>query len=98
MIIDVYTHLISKRVGAILNRGRYYGEGKDFSYPTGNDEAEERLKIMDRYGIDFQVLTQTTPVLLGYDAGEADEICRLASSQHLLRVYIYQSEILPFLP
>jgi hypothetical protein len=40
MIIDVYTHLISKRVGAILNKGRYYGEGKEFPYPAKNDEAE----------------------------------------------------------
>jgi glutaminyl-tRNA synthetase len=43
MIIDVYTHMISKRVGAILNKGRYYGDGKEFPYPAKNDEAEERL-------------------------------------------------------
>jgi len=82
MIIDVYTHLISKRVGAILNKGRYYGDGKDFPYPATNDEAEERLRIMDKYGIDLQVLTQTTPVLLGFNAREADEICHLSNEDN----------------
>ena len=52
MIIDFYTHLISKRVGKILVKGKYYGPGKQFGYPEENAEAESRLALMERYGAD----------------------------------------------
>jgi len=82
MIIDFYTHLISKRVGKILVKGKYYGPGKQFGYPEKNGDPEHRLGVMEKYGIDVQVLTQTTPVLLGYNAAEAAEICRLSNDDN----------------
>ena len=37
---------------------------------------------MEKYGIDVQVLTQTTPVLLGFNASEAAEICRMSNDDN----------------
>ncbi len=82
MIIDIFAHHISPRVGKILFRAKYYGEGKQFHYPAQNADAEVRLKLMDKYQIDVQALSQTTPVLLGFGAGEAAEICRLSNDDN----------------
>ena len=89
MIIDFYTHLISKRVGKMLVKGKYYGPGKQFGYPEENAEAESRLALMEKYGVDIQVLTQTTPVLLGYKAKEAAEICRFSNDDNYVLCKAY---------
>ena len=82
MIIDIFCHHISKPVGKILDRGKYYGQGKQFSYPVQNADAEVRLELMDKYGIDIQALSQTTPVLLGFNTEDAIEICRLSNDDN----------------
>ncbi|MFC1910256.1 amidohydrolase family protein, partial [Chloroflexota bacterium] len=82
MIIDCYTHLISRRVGKILLKHKYYGPGKQMGYPEDNGDAGARLALMDKYGVDVQVLTQTTPVLLGFNAVDAAEICRLSNDDN----------------
>ena len=82
MIIDIYAHHISRSVGKLLLREKYYGEGKQFDYPVENADAEVRLSLMDRYGVDVQALSQTTPVLLGFNADEAAEICRLSNDDN----------------
>jgi predicted TIM-barrel fold metal-dependent hydrolase len=82
MIIDVYCHHISPAVGKILASGRYYGQGKEFDYPQQNADPEVRLGLMDRYGVDIQALSQTAPVLLGFDAAEAAEICRISNNDN----------------
>jgi len=76
MIIDIYSHHISKSAAQILNRGEYYGDGKEFAYPPQNEDPEVRLGLMDKYGVDMQALSQTTPVLLGFGPEDAAEICR----------------------
>lgn len=82
MIIDTFAHHISRLVGKIVAQKEYYGAGKQFEYPEENADAEARLSLMDKYGIDVQVLTQTTPVLLGFNADEAAEICRLSNNDN----------------
>ena len=34
MIIDMYAHHISRRVGEMLLKGKYYGPGREFPFPT----------------------------------------------------------------
>ncbi|MEX2751740.1 MAG: amidohydrolase family protein, partial [Candidatus Freyarchaeota archaeon] len=53
--------------------------GRQFWYPPESDDVEKRLRIMDKYGVDVQVLSQTPPILWGLGAGEAAEICRASN-------------------
>ncbi len=89
MIIDIFSHHISKSVGKIIEKGKYYGPGKQFPYPAQNADAEVRLALMDKYGIDVQAVSQTTPVLLGFNPEDAAEICRLSNDDNyrLCRAY-----------
>lgn len=82
MIIDIYCHHISKSVAKILEKTPYYGEGKEFPYPLQNSDPEVRLGIMDKYGIDVQALSQTTPTLLGLNEKDAAELCRLSNQDN----------------
>ena len=89
MIIDISAHHISRSVSKLMVKAKYYGEGKEFSYPLQNADPEVRLGIMERHGIEVQVLSQTAPVLLGFGADEAAEICRLSNNDNyaLCRAY-----------
>lgn len=82
MIIDIFAHHISRKVGEKLARTPYYGEGKQFNYPPQNADAEVRIGLMDKYGIDIQALSQTTPVLLDFNAEEAAEICHISNDDN----------------
>ena len=82
MIIDVFCHHVSRSVGKLIDKGKYFGEGNEFSYPPQNADAEVRLGLMEKYGIDIQALSQTTPVLLGFEAEDATEICRLSNNDN----------------
>jgi predicted TIM-barrel fold metal-dependent hydrolase len=82
MIIDIAAHHISKSVGQILLKNKYYGEGKEFFYPPQNADPEIRLSLMGKYGINIQALSQTTPVILGFGAKDAAEICRLSNDDN----------------
>jgi len=82
MIIDIFTHHISRPVGQLMKKSNYYGEGKEFPYPPQNADPEVRLAVMDKYGINIQALSQTTPVLLGFGAEDAAEICRLSNDDN----------------
>ncbi|OGO32218.1 MAG: hypothetical protein A2Z29_00310 [Chloroflexi bacterium RBG_16_56_11] len=89
MIIDIFSHHISRAVGEMVARGRYYGPGKQYPYPARNADVEVRLGLMDKYGIGVQALSQTTPVLLGFRAAEAAAICRVSNDDNytLCRAY-----------
>ena len=90
MIIDVFCHHISKSVGQMMSKAKYYREGidpdtgctKEFIYPMQNADPEVRLGLMDKYRIDIQALSQSAPVLLGFDSENAAEICRLSNSDN----------------
>ncbi len=79
MIIDIYCHHISKSAGKILEKTKYYGEGKQFSYPLANADPEARLGLMDKYGVDVHALSQTTPALLDLSIEDAAEMCRVSN-------------------
>jgi len=84
LVIDIFCHHISKSVGQILPKKKYYSyqEGKEFSYPIQNGDPEVRLGLMKKHGVDIQALSQTTPVLLGFSPKEASEICRLSNNDN----------------
>jgi len=82
VIIDIYAHHISREVGKKLLKTKYYGEGKQFNYPPQNADVEVRLVLMKKYGIDVQALSQTTPVLLDFNADDAAEICRISNDDN----------------
>src|SRR4030043_1318448 len=82
MIIDIYSHHISKSVAEILAKAKYYGQGKQFPYPVENGDPEVRLKLMDSYGVDIQALSQTHPVLLGLSSEDATEICQRSNNDN----------------
>ena len=82
MIIDIFNHHISPSVGKMMEKAKYYGEGKEFPYPVQNADPEVRLSLMDKYGVDIQALSQTTPVLLGLNPEDAAEVCRLSNSDN----------------
>lgn len=85
MIIDFSSHIIPPDVGKILAKKPYYGPlSKNsnryyFPYPPNNADPKVRLSVMDKYGVHMQLLSQTTPVLLGFNAREAAIICRLSN-------------------
>ena len=90
MIIDVFCHHIGKSAMKLVNdRSRYYGSGRQYPYPDQNADVEVRLGLMEKYGIDVQALSQTTPVLMGFGAEDAAEICRLSNDDNfsLCRAY-----------
>jgi len=82
MIIDIFSHHISESVGVILEKTKYYGEGKEFPYPLQNADPEVRLALMEKYGIDMQALSQTTPILLGLSNEDAAELCRRSNNDN----------------
>jgi hypothetical protein len=61
VIIDIYAHHISERVAKYVVKGKYYGEGKEFPFPPQNADPQARLALMDKYGVNIQALSQTTP-------------------------------------
>jgi len=85
MIIDVFCHHSSKAVEELIEKARRREEAKgtkrswtpqsEFPFPLKSADAEFRLSLMDKYGIDIQALSQTTPALFGIEAEDAAEIC-----------------------
>ena len=82
MIIDIYAHHISERVAKYVVKGKYYGEGKEFPFPPQNADPQARLALMDKYGVNIQALSQTTPLLLGWNPQEAAELCRMSNEDN----------------
>lgn len=78
-VIDFSAHIISEDVGEVLENKKYYGPGRQFPFPADNADVEKRIGVMDKYGVDVQVLTQTSPVLLGFNAMEAAKVCRMSN-------------------
>jgi len=82
MIIDCFCHYISDAVGKLVSKTKYYGEGREFPYPTQNADPEVRLSIMAKYAVDVQAISQTAPVLLGLNDDDAVEACRLSNQDN----------------
>ena len=82
MIIDIFSHHISKKAGAMIKNPKAYGVGEDYFIPSQNADPEIRLNLMDKYGVDIQALSQTTPQLLGLNSEEAVELCRISNDDN----------------
>jgi predicted TIM-barrel fold metal-dependent hydrolase len=82
LIIDFSAHLISRRVGKYIARGKWYGPGNVMAFPESNADPEVRLALMEKYGVDMQALTQTAPVIVGFNPDEAAEICRMSNDDN----------------
>lgn len=76
MTIDVFCHHISRPVGKFLDRVKFYG------YPVQNADPEVRLGLMEKYGIDVQALSLTTPILLNFNTDKAAEICSMSNNDN----------------
>ena len=78
MIIDFSCHIITREVEEKLSaRKNFQRLQKNFASESSDPEA--RIKVMEKYGIHMQVLTQTTPILVGLRAEEAAEVCRISN-------------------
>jgi uncharacterized protein len=82
LIIDFSCHHISRNVGKIMAKGKWYGEGNVMGYPVQNADPEVRLALMEKYGVDMQALTQTAPVIIGFSPSEAAKICRISNDDN----------------
>ncbi len=78
MIIDFSSHIILREVEERLaTKKNFMALQKNFA--SESSDPEKRIRLMKKYGIDMQVLTQTTPVLEGLSAKEASEICKISN-------------------
>jgi aminocarboxymuconate-semialdehyde decarboxylase len=82
LIIDFSSHYISRETGKIIARGGWYGKGNALPYPEENADAEVRLALMEKYGVDMQALSQTAPVIMGFSPAEAADICRISNDDN----------------
>ncbi len=81
MIVDFSTHLITEKVAKELQKKPYYGpdERWEFRVPQKNADAKSRLELMDKYGIDVQVLSLTSGALMGFGPDEAAKVCKMSN-------------------
>lgn len=82
MIIDFSSHLISRRVSKYIEKAGWYGPNNLMKHPLQNADPEVRLALMEKYSVNMQALTQTAPVLIGFNAEEAAEICRMSNDDN----------------
>jgi predicted TIM-barrel fold metal-dependent hydrolase len=95
MIIDFSSHIILKEVEERLaSKKNFMTLQKNFA-PDSSD-PEKRIRLMKKYGIDKQVLTQTTPILEGLDAEEASEICRISNDAIGSMCRAFPERFIPF--
>ena len=66
------------------------------NFASESSDPEERIKVMEQYGIDMQVLTQTTPILVGLRAEEVAEVCRISNDAIGKVCRSYPDKFVPF--
>jgi aminocarboxymuconate-semialdehyde decarboxylase len=79
MIIDFSAHYLTPEVAKILDE-----TGRE-PWPAETVTVEDRLKTMSKYGVDMQVLSLTTPYLLGINPKNAAKACK-ASNDSIQKV------------
>ncbi len=84
MTIDIFCHHIPRSISQLIKKTGFYEAGSSEAggwqpYPADNADPEVRLQVMDKNGIELQALSQTIPVLIGSNAEEAAQICRLSN-------------------
>jgi predicted TIM-barrel fold metal-dependent hydrolase len=78
MVIDIFPHLISERVlGFLMSRKEFR-----FRPAPDNGDIDARLAVMERYGIDIQAISPTTPILVGLNPMDAAEVCKMSNDDN----------------
>ena len=95
MIIDFSSHIITNEVEEALSSKKDFGLIKN-NFAPDNSDPERRIALMDKYGIDMQVLTQTTPVLIGLETQKVSEICRISNDAIGKICQSYPKRFIPF--
>jgi uncharacterized protein len=95
MIIDFSSHIILREAEGKLSAQ------KDFlllkkNFETETSDPEKRIAQMEKYGIDMQVLTQSTPVLEGLSASASAEVCRISNDAIGRMSRDYPKRFIPF--
>ena len=67
---------------------------KNFASETS--DPEERIKVMEKHGIDMQVLTQPTPIVVGLRTEETEEVCRITNDAIGKVCRSYPDKFVPF--
>ncbi|MGI0092228.1 MAG: amidohydrolase family protein [Nitrososphaerales archaeon] len=79
-IIDFSTHLTSKRVIKEVTEIRArLGTNRPFNFDPITAEMGERLRVMDKYGINIQVMSFNSNSLIGLPPEDANRIGRMAN-------------------
>jgi len=94
MIIDFSCHIITKEVEERLSSKNFQRLQRNFA--SESSDPEKRIALMEKYGIDMQVLTQTTPVLVGLGAEETAQICRISNDAIGKICRQYPEKFIPF--
>jgi predicted TIM-barrel fold metal-dependent hydrolase len=81
MVIDIFNHYVAEKTLTLLERtpgftGSSRGFGKTASDP------DQRLAMMDKYGVDIQAISQTTPAITGFSPQDAAELCRICNDDN----------------
>ncbi len=95
MIIDFSSHMITREVEEKLSSKESFQRlQKNFASETS--DPEERIKVMEKHGIDMQVLTQPTPILMGLRTEETEEVCRITNDAIGKVCRSYPDKFVPF--
>ena len=81
MIIDFSAHHIPESIIKKWENTKS-GQGKQFIYSPQNADIDFRLGLMDKYGVDMQALSLSTPALLAFGNDEVSEVCRLSNKEN----------------
>ena len=81
MIIDFSAHYIPASIIRKWEKTKS-GPGKNFVYSDKNADADFRLGLMDKYGVDMQAISLSAPALLAYGNDEVSDICRLSNEEN----------------
>ena len=95
MIIDFSAHFMTREVADRLSTKESYSRLQK-NFVEESSDPEYRIALMRKYGIDMQVLTQTTPLLSGLSADEASEICRISNNVIGKVCLWYPERFIPF--
>ncbi|KPK30933.1 MAG: hypothetical protein AMK69_02020 [Nitrospira bacterium SG8_3] len=95
MIIDFSSHMITREVEEKLSSKESFQRlQKNFASETS--DPEERIKVMEKHGIDMQVLTQPTPIVVGLRTEETEEVCRITNDAIGKVCRSYPDKFVPF--
>jgi predicted TIM-barrel fold metal-dependent hydrolase len=81
MVIDFSAHYIPASIIKRWEKTKS-GPGKNFVYSDKNADAEFRLGLMEKYGVDMQAISLSAPALLAHPPESVPDICRLSNEEN----------------